>query len=92
MSLKELKMTIQEEIKFRKTYDPTDGLGVMHEMTDKQFKRMFRLTRKSFYHLLEQIQVEIEPRRRGKITAINRSNSSMTAESNWLLHLDGYCN
>jgi len=52
----------------------------MHEMADIQFKRMFRLSRIAYYHLLEQIRVEIEPTLRGKRSAINHSKSYITGE------------
>ena len=41
---------------------------------------MFRLSRKTFYHLLEQIRFEIEPILRGKRSAINHSKSYITGE------------
>ena len=49
-------------------------------MADIQFKRMFRLSRIAYYHLLEQIRVEIEPTLRGKRSAINHSKSYITGE------------
>ena len=72
----------------------------MHHMNDKQFKRMFRLSRESFYLLLEEIRPKIEPITRGKINAMNRSGSYITGETKlaialrWLaggMHYDTCC-
>jgi len=53
----------------------------MDRMTSTKFKRMFRLSRASFYSLLEQIKLQIEPSVRGKINSINRNGSYISAEA-----------